>query len=856
MKKRFLFLYLITSLFLVAKIFAQEIPLQGNQTTPKQTPSYNQTKIEPPSEFWMIPQPKIQQIPQELQLKSNTQSSQTPQEGTNPQQSQSEGLQILKIEKQNEIAKPTDNMTEELSVFEEFFRGKLKDVSPFALKQFGYDLFKGAPSTFAPVENVPVSPDYVIGPGDEIRITLWGSVNYQWNLMVDRDGNVYIPTVGTIGVAGLTFRELREVLYNEISKYYKNFQMNVSMGRLRTITVYVVGAAAKPGAYTISSLATLVNALFAAGGPSKVGSMRDIKLIRNGKTIVNFDVYEFILEGNKSKDVRLMPEDVIYIPPCGPQVAIVGNVKMPAIYELKGKTKLSELIDMAGGVLPSAYLNRVQVERVYNNEMKIILDIPLKNLSEDKDLVLKDGDIVKIFPIMDVISNSVTLKGHVSKPGRYQWFEGMRVSDLIKEPEKDFLPDVHLDFAVIERLVPPDYHKEIITFNLGKAVLEKDKNENKLLQPFDTVIVYSKWDIMERPKVLITGAVNKPGEYELARNMKISDLIKLAGGLKEYALLDKAELTRIIPTSAGPKIERIELNLSKVLEGDPQYDLVLYNHDHLLVRAIPEWNLYGKVTITGEVKFPGTYTIKKSERLSSLIERAGGFTDKAYLRGAVFIRESVRQLQQKHLDEMISRLEREIYTTSSQQVATALTQEEVQARKAELEAKQRFIQALKQLKATGRITIRLAHLRLLKGSEYDIELEDGDRIHIPTINNVVNVMGAVNSPGSYIYSKNLTVKDYIYMAGGYARFADEDNVYILKVDGSAKKLEKKWLSWNPFRERWELTFFGEKVEELEPGDTIVVPEKTEYVAWLREIRDITQILMNIAVTAGVVIKLY
>lgn len=628
------------------------------------------------------------------------------------------------------------------------------------LRQFGYDLFRKPPSTFAPVEKIPVGPNYVIGPGDEIKITIWGKVEGQWDVVVNRDGNIELPKIGVLYVAGLTFKELKETLNKEFSKYYTGFEMNVSMGALRTIRVYVVGNARRPGAYTVSSLSTLVNALFVAGGPSKTGTMRDIQVKRNGKTIIHFDMYDFLLKGDKTKDIRLMPEDVIFIPPVGALAAITGSVKNPAIYELKGEKKLSELIEMAGGLSVLAFKGRVQIERIMNGRKQVVFESELDK-AIDKDLSIHSGDVVKIYQVV------------------------------------------------------------------------KDKRV-----------------------VRITGAVQREGEYGLSPGMTIKDLLVMAGGLKYYAYKKEAELTRVKVTQKGPKTEKIKISLEKALNGDPLHNIKLQQDDYLFVRAVPEWELYRTVTIQGEVKFPGTYTIKKGERLSSLIERAGGYTDNAYLRGAIFTRESVRALQQRNLEDMIARLERELLAESSTQVSTAISAEEIKAKKVALESKQKFIEALKKVKATGRMAIRLAHLRLLKGSEYDIELQDGDRLFIPTKNSVVNVMGAVMSPTTLIYSEELNYKDYIQMAGGYSKYADTDNVYVLKVDGSARRLSKGWITWNPLKSRWEMSAFGEKIKEIEPGDTIVVPEKLERIAWLREIKDITQILMQMAVTAGVVIKLF
>jgi protein involved in polysaccharide export with SLBB domain len=751
------------------------------------------------------------------------------------------------------VTQPQPPEIEGLSEIEQFVSGRLPSTVSTSIRQFGYDLFKQPPSTFAPVEKVPVGPEYVIGPGDEIRVTVWGKIDGQWTLVVDRDGNIMIPRIGALGVAGLTFKELKDLLYREFSKHYKGFEMNVSMGALRTIRVYVVGYAQRPGAYTVSSLSTLVNALFEAGGPSKTGSMRRIEVKRNGKKIVEFDMYDLILKGDKTKDIRLMPEDVIFIPPTGPLVGIGGSVKSPAIYELKGETRIEDLFSMAGGLTASAYLQRIQVERIFQNEVKIILDTDLKGLDKEKDILLKDGDIVKVFPIINVVINAVTLKGNVTKPGQYQWFEGMRVSDVVKDPTKDLLPETYFEHALIERYIPPDYHREVISLNLGKALFNKDGNEDKLLQPYDTLTIYSKWDFLEKPKVRVSGAVNKPGEFEFKPNMKVSDLLKLAGGTKYFASIDKAELTRVTPTPEGPKTERININLEKALADVPNHNIYLQQDDYLFVRTVPEWQLYRKVSITGAVRFPGIYTIKKGERLSSLLERAGGFTDMAYIRGAIFTRLSVKELQQKNIDEMIDRLERELTGVGTAQVATATTSEEAKIFQMELEQKRQFISRLRTIKAQGRMVIKLDTPERLRNTTYDIELEEGDSLHIPERPATLQVLGAVYNQTAFIYDRFKSLSDYINLAGGYTRNADKSYTYILKVDGSAVRPQKGFLgiSWSWSTRRWEF----EEVE-LEEGDTIVVPERLERIAWMRNIKDITQILYQIAVTAGVLITVF
>jgi protein involved in polysaccharide export with SLBB domain len=491
--------------------------------------------------------------------------------------------------------------------------------------------------------------------------------------------------------------------------------------------------------------------------------MRNIQVKRKGQIIEAFDMYDFLLRGDKTKDIRLMPEDVIFIPSVGPLTGIAGNVKQPAIFEMRGETRLLDLINMAGGLTRTAFKGRVQVQRTENFQFRTLFEGDLLDIENntDKNFILDDGDLVKVFSVSDT-----------------------------------------------------------------------------------------------RNTVKLAGAVANAGEYAINAGItRLSDIIYKAGGLMYFAS-DKAELTRIRVTQAGPETEMLNIDILKALDGSPEHNIPLEINDYLFVRSIPEWRLYQTVNINGEVKFPGTYTIKKGETFSSLIARAGGYTDRAYLRGAVFTRNSVRELQQKGLVEMIERLERELITSGISSVSTSLTGEEVTARKAELAQQKDFINSLKKLKATGRMSIRLVHLRLLKGSEYDIELEQGDNLFIPLRSSVVNVLGSVISHGSFVYSDTLDYKNYIALAGGYTKFADEDDTYVLKVDGTAMKLSNGAVNWNVPDSRWEMTAFNDEIKELEPGDTIVVPDKLDRIAWLKEIKDLTQILYQIAVTAGVAIVVF
>ena len=638
---------------------------------------------------------------------------------------------------------------EKASEFEKYISGKSSLEVSTDIKQFGYDLFRQPPATFAPVDNVPVGPDYVLGPGDEIKITVWGKVEGQWSVFVDRDGNINLPKVGILGVAGLTFMELKGLLQKEFSRYFTGFEMNVSMGALRTIRVYIVGNAERPGAYTVSSFSTLVNALFEAGGPSKTGTMRDIQLKRNGKTIVHFDMYDLLLSGDKTKDMRLMPEDVIFIPPVGVLAGIAGNVKSPAIYELKDEMKLLDLINMAGGLTGIAFKERVQVQRIEAHQFKTIFESDLIEIEKraDKNFTIKDSDLVRIFSVIDT-KNTMSVSGTVAVPGEYGVVSGVT---------------------------------------------------------------------------------------------RVRDIISLVGGLLYYAS-NEAELTRVKVTQTGPEMERFVLDLSKVRDGDPKHNIPLEVNDYLFVRAVPEWRLYKTVEMSGEVRYPGTYTIVKGERLSSLLERAGGFTDRAYLPGVVFTRKSVQELQQKNLNDAIDRLEQQLLSQSSIAMQTALTPEEAQQHKIVSDQQNALLAKMRAAKAQGRMVIRFDKLERFKGSIYDIELEDGDSLNIPAMPGSIQVLGSVYNPTAFLYDPKATISRYLEKAGGTTKYAEDDDTFVLKVDGSAIS-----------RRQGGVFFMSSR---LEPGDTIVIPEQVERIAWLREVKDITQIIFQLAVTAGVVIALF
>ena len=731
------------------------------------------------------------------------------------------------------------------------------------LKQFGYSFFFQPPATFLPVQAVPVGPDYVIGPGDRIKIVIWGSVQGEYNLTVDRNGQIEIPKVGVVHVSSLTYRQLREVLDQEFGRQYSNFQMNVTLDNLRTIQVYVVGQARFPGSYAISSLSTLVSALFASGGPGKSGSMRHIQVRRGGKVITNFDMYDFLLRGDKSKDIRLQSEDVVFIPPIGPLVAIgtprsmqeVGEaLKTIARVQLQKTEEKETYIGPAAPSISSPAVNWQQEE-----DLKILKGIPKEEREKlQREKLLKEKpkswlqqelqsnelEFEKEYGISLpeavtklAMSRGLDFGGPVKLPGIYELKNERNLADLL-----------HLagglgDTAFMGRL-------QVLRVQGHQAMVLFDEDLRKVLslgQDFriedgDFVEIYPVPGLVEK-KVAIAGAVKNPGEFGFRDNMRISDLVAYAGGLLQQADKNQAEITRVTITPQGPETTRLNIRLFSALNNTPRDNIVLKPNDYLFIRTVPDWDIYKTAEITGEVKSPGTYAIKKGETLSSVLVRTGGFTDRAYLLGAVLLRESTREIQKKQLTAAIDRLEAQVLGTTAVQAQTAVEPEE--ARGAEITAKQQqaLIASLRKVEPLGRVVIHLDDPERLRGTPDDIIMEDGDKLMIPQVESTVNVVGAVFAPTALVYTPYRTVKQYISMAGGTTEIANNKQIYVIKVNGAA--VGRQGFSW--------LSIGGVSSLTLDPGDTIVVPERLERISWLKGIKDLTTIIANIALTAGVVL---
>jgi len=716
------------------------------------------------------------------------------------------------------------------------------------LTQFGYNFFRQA-TAFAPAVDIPVGPNYIIGPGDTLILTTWGSLDATLPLEVNRSGEITLPRVGAVKVWGTSFGKVPEVIRAALSRTFKNVQLNVTIGKLRLMKVYVVGEVKAPGDYDISALSTVINALAAAGGPSKQGTLRSIQVLRGGEVAETVDLYDFFLRGDKSRDIRLQPGDTINVPVHGKLVGIAGNARKPAIYEFHQDLTLKELFDLAGGISSSGYLQRIQISRVVANEKKVVADfnldpgLPGQTVDGRSDSIkLQDMDLVKIFPIDYTVRDHVQLQGYVLRPGSYALKPGMRLKDLITPSE--LLPDYFPQAVEITRLVPPHLHQERMNLNLDSA-LQGNEKDNVLLNEFDIVRVFSRWEMEEIPTARISGEVQKPGVYRVFSKMTLRDLIFATGNVKKTAYLKSAEITRTVITKDGVKARIINVDLDEALKGNPVDNIPLENFDEVVIRRVPEWKEETDryCTLSGEVRFPGVYPILKGERLSSVIERAGGFTDKAYLKAAKFTRKLTRDIQQKRMDEVIVRTDQELTRKQQELASVASSKEELEATKVTMEAMRASLEKLKLAKAEGRISLSLVPLNQLKNSSNDVVLQGGDSLDIPQSSNSVMAFGEVYNPTTLLESPGQSVGYYLKKAGGPTMNADEEGIYVVRADGTVvSKREKAGIFFNSFMSL-----------PLDPGDTIVVPQRLEKVAWMRDLKDIAFIIGQTALAAGVLV---
>jgi protein involved in polysaccharide export with SLBB domain len=735
---------------------------------------------------------------------------------------------------------PAAPKTQETSEFEASIAERLQGTARTPLTQFGYDLFTTGRDRFVTPENLPVPDDYRVGAGDEISVSMTSPRRSgEYTLTVSQEGRIVVPNVGPVPVTGLTPRQLESRLRELIQGGATQMRLSVRLAKLRSIRVFVVGRVQQPGAYTVSALSTLTNVLLASGGPTKQGSLRDIQIKRQGKVVARFDLYDFLLRGDNQGDIQLLSGDVLVVPDVGPLVAIAGNVRIPGIYELKGNTALQEALRLAGRITPRGFTQHVQIERYELNQYETVLDLDLQRIKQLGAVRLRDGDLVQVRSIIPLVKNGVQLDGHVYRPGLYELKKNMTARDLLSG-ELVIKPEAYADMALIERVSPPDNHIEIIPFHLGRALEGK---ENVPLQAGDTVRVYSRWEVQDKPSVRVAGMVRQPGTVDLKPSMRVKELIALVGGLKEAADRRTAELTRTRIKDNRPIYERVTINLDKALKGDKRHNVLLQADDYLQVKQVADYKPVFTATLQGEVSQPGTLSFLQGERLSDVLARAGGLTPRAFLKGAIFTRESVKKRQAERIEEIRLKTEAEVVRLSAELEAKGLQGGE-KVDRSSLEQRKRFLESLLQTQASGRMVVDLASILANPGSEQDLTLEDGDALILPPLQNAVVVLGQVYNPTAVALEKGRPFQYYLDKTGGPTTAADAAGIYVIRADGSVynrQTVGDGFLFWG-----------GLSRLPLEPGDTLVVPENLKVDTTIRDIRDITGTMFQITSSAALI----
>ncbi|NNN57177.1 OtnA protein [Vibrio sp. 1-2 (7-a)] len=806
----------------------------------------------------------------------------------------------------------------------------LKKGEQEELKRFGLDLFAGSPSTFAPISDVPVPANYTVGAGDEIIVQLFGKENETHRLRVNRAGTINFPSLGPVNVAGMHFSDVRDSLTQRVKEQMIGVRSDISLGELRTMQVFVMGDAYKPGAYTVSALTTISQAIYYSGGFGESGALRDIQLKRDGKIIRKLDMYDLLLKGDASNDVRLLPDDVVLIGSVNDTVSIEGEINRPAIYEVKASETYQQLIQMAGGFTANAHVEQLEIKRYASHGAREALTLDF-NKTQDRQSKVKNGDAIKILKKSEELTRYVQIEGDVRHPGYVEWRNGLRVADLFKSVDSAFNSTADVNYAVVVREINPQRDIEVFQLSLANAILSPGSQDNLQLQSRDRILVFNRFnnedldtlatqEAVSKAKTLeqaqeqaeleqqkeqevmsssvavshsengmlnnqnateqakpakiifrgkeiteedfeklkqntrrtllapvllqlqqqsrlglapqiaeVFGEVKHPGRYPITPRMTVSTLIEAAGGLTYNAFTINAELARTAINSADERayidVERIDLR--KAIQGSASDDVIIVGRDRLNILEKPNVKLQSTVTLQGEVRFPGTYTVRQGETLNELLERAGGLTEFAHPQGAIFTREALRLQEQKLLNQYAADMRKE---TAKK---TFRADSNIGSVISDPEKTLAFVEEASRSKALGRMVVQLN--RILKGERSaDFMLEDGDFLFVPTFRNTVSIMGEVQVPITYLLDNKLDVDDYLNKAGGAKKQADEDRIFVVRADGSVYK---------PSSGYW----FGNNQEGLKAGDTIVVPIDTDYRDALSTWTAATQILYQTGV---------
>jgi polysaccharide export outer membrane protein len=696
------------------------------------------------------------------------------------------------------------------SEFEQF----AEDATGRPLPVYGRQLFDEVPTTFAPVENVPVPAGYVLGPGDQLLIRAWGKIDLDSRVTVDRNGQINLPRVGTLTVAGLRYEQVEGFLHSAISALFKDFELNVALGQLRSIQVFVLGDARQPGAYTVSSLSTLVDALFASGGPSATGTMRHILLRREGGTIAEFDIYDLIEKGDKSRDVRLLPGDVIFIPHIGPQIAISGDVNQPGIYELKGETTVGAALKDAGGMTSLADAERAVLERIENHSSREVVEFALDSSGQAR--LLKDGDLLRVFPLSPKFVNAVTLRGSVAEPGLYPWKDGMRVSDLIPSRASLITRDY---WNQQNHLVQPGPDRPF-------AKRAADAQGNPLMDAFGN----PRTDSFGSPRT---------DQPEGAGSRTVSSIGKNTAEINwEYALierLDERDLsTRLIPFNLGNALDNSAATDNQPLK--PGDVVTIFSRADL---ELPMEKHASFVRVGGEVNASGVYRVNPGDTLRDVVEKAGGLTPHSYLYASILTRVSTRLAQEKELKKASEQMQTELISKYAN--ATPTTGQTAADQQAQLGLQQAAIARISAIQPTGRIVLGMKPGAATVEDIPNFPLEDGDAFYIPPQAATVQVSGDVYNANAFRFEHGNRLSAYLDAAGGPTREADGKRIFVIRADGTVISRQSRN---NHTHGNFEnLTMF--------PGDTIVVPQKFRTSNGLQNMANYAQIISGAAMTGAV-----
>lgn len=773
------------------------------------------------------------------------------------------------------------------------------------LQPFGYNIFAGQPTSQTPIGDIPVPDDYVVGPGDQIKIQLFGKENASYTLKVGREGNIDFPKLGPINVAGLTFQEVKDDLQERITKQFIGVESSISFGTLRTMQIFVMGDAYKPGAYNVNALTTVTQALLIAGGIDTVGSLRNIQVKRGNEIIQHIDLYNMLLSGDTSQDIRLTSGDTIFIAAKGKEVSVDGLVKRPAIYELASNTSVREVLALAGGVKAEA-LREITLTRPTQKGNKVF------NLDINAAFKVNDGDKITVNAASSENPTAISLTGAVIREGDFSYQPGMRISSVLQNQSRDLKLTADMNYALVVREVNTQHDIEVLQFSPAKVFARPYDIEDLVLQPKDKIIIFNSEvdlnksnlkmnnnddaelsqqlaqketllqksqqgvvdaqtgavvtsDIQqenrnkltldkssqqtagdalladERQQLLkpiidklkaqatnnqpvqiaeIRGEVKYAGVYPINRHSRVEDLIVAAGGLQESAYV--AELSHVSKLDKNIDIthQRIDIDLAI----NPNASPLLASKDTINILAHPDWREEATVQVFGEVKYPGTYKMKRGEGLYNLIQRVGGLTDYANPKGTIFAREELRKQEEQRLTYLRTQLKQEISTLALRRQNTSAVQP------AEAVG---LVDQMESTQAIGRLSINMP--AILDGDKQaDILLEDGDKLYIPSLQNAVSIIGQVQYPSSQAFDAALSIDDYIDRAGGAKKQADTARTYVIKADGSVML---------PSGNYW----FSRKSRNLEPGDTIVIPVDTDYLDALSTWSTATQMMYQLGV---------